>query len=51
MRAVGRPSLHLTYSCQLAETSKEEDDDSMSGKGRVGEEVVLAERSAEDVHG
>ena len=49
--AVGRPSLHLTYPCQLAETLKEEGDDSMSGKGRAGKEVVLAERSAEDMHG
>ena len=31
VKAVGRPSLHLTYPCQLAETSKEEGDDSMSG--------------------
>jgi hypothetical protein len=51
VKAVGRPSLHLTYPCQLAETSKEEGDDSMSGKGRVGKEVVLPDRSAEDVHG
>jgi hypothetical protein len=46
VRAVGRPSLHLTYPCQLAETSKGEGDDSMSGKGRVGKEVVLSDRPA-----
>jgi len=51
VRAVGRPSLHLTYPYQLVETLKEEGEDSMSGKARGGKEVVFPEGSAEDVHG